>query len=122
MPPFITHLNLQDIPWADHPSLAGVQSKCHNHPDFPPDDILLARVIPGGEIPWHVHPEQSEFAYVISGTGELLGKDADDAPTQERLALAPGGVVVIPPGRWHRLTNTSPEELILLALHIPATL
>ncbi|MFP4323002.1 MAG: cupin domain-containing protein [Anaerolineales bacterium] len=119
MRPPITQIDFNHLAWSDHPTLAGVQTKLVPHAGFPPDDVLLARVAPDGEIPWHVHPQQSEFAYVLSGNGEIYGKAAESDPAGDALPLATGRAVVVPPDCWHSVRNTGADDLILLALHLP---
>ena len=60
------------IDWQPHPTLAGIEIKLlQNKADFSPKDVMLARVAPLSEIPWHVHLADSEIAFVVRGTGVL---------------------------------------------------
>ena len=64
---------------------------------------------PGTGAPRHLHPEDEELILVLSGRGslELDGR-------QE--GLEAGDTVVLPPGVWHGLLNTSEETLHTLAV------
>lgn len=52
--------------------------------------------------------ETEEFAYVVSGRGELLLDDR--AP----LAFAQGDALYIPSGVWHAVSNTGDEDAVMV--------
>ncbi len=70
------------------------------------------RIEPGGEILVHVHEEQTETFYVLSGQALCtMGK--------ETLSFGPGSCGVAPPGVPHGLKNPGSEPVELLALFTP---
>jgi quercetin dioxygenase-like cupin family protein len=54
-----------------------------------------------------VRHETEEFAYVVSGRGELL---LDDGP----LPFARGDALFIPSGVWHAVSNTGGEDAVMV--------
>jgi quercetin dioxygenase-like cupin family protein len=54
-----------------------------------------------------VRHETEEFAYVVSGRGELL---LDDGV----LAFARGDALYIPSGVWHAVSNTGDEDAVMV--------
>jgi quercetin dioxygenase-like cupin family protein len=54
-----------------------------------------------------VRHETEEFAYVVSGRGELLLDD-------RTLAFAPGDALYIPSGVWHAVSNTGDEDAVMV--------
>jgi len=80
-----------------------------------------------------VHPDQAEYATVVSGAGTLVSGGSLDRPTivradlteGERIVggttrtLAPGDVVLIPAGvpHWFGITG---KRLVLLGIKVPA--
>ena len=78
-------------------------------------NLVVIEVIlsPGGGHACHKHPRQEEVIYCIEGQGEQhLG--------EEKRALGPGDVVVIPVGVEHATFNTGQAEAKLLAMLGPA--
>src|SRR5947207_14708444 len=66
-------VNLEQIPWQPHPTIPGVLTKIFENRASPPyADVMLAQVAVGGAIPWHVHENASETAYVLQGEGTLI--------------------------------------------------
>ncbi|OQB24944.1 MAG: Cupin domain protein [Firmicutes bacterium ADurb.Bin182] len=57
--------------------------------------------------PYHYHTENTETFFILSGRGELRTPEGCRAVTT-------GDIIVIPPGAEgaHRLTNTSPDEVL----------
>ena len=54
-----------------------------------------------------VRHETEEFAYVVSGRGEIL---LDDGP----LVFAQGDALYIPSGVWHAVSNTGDEDAVMV--------
>ena len=54
-----------------------------------------------------VRHETEEFAYVVSGRGELLLDDG-------ALAFAPGDALYIPSGVWHAVSNIGDEDAVMV--------
>lgn len=106
--------------WIPHPTIAGIESKLFkNAAAYAPSDVLLARVNIGGVIPWHVHPDESEVAYVLQGEGVLLTAESEQHESAQEQKVTSGSAMLIPPNLWHSLVNTGELEMILFALHTP---
>lgn len=59
--------------------------------------------------PVHLHHDEDEFSYVVSGTmGVLLG--------DEQIQATAGTVVFKPRGQWHTFWNPGDEPLVILEL------
>ena len=71
--------------------------------------VNLVRIAPGEQaFPLHVHYGEEEWAYVISGTGEVL-------LDQARYPMGPGDFVAFPPGGpAHSMVNTGEGEMVCL--------
>ena len=54
-----------------------------------------------------VRHETEEFAYVVSGRGELLLDDG-------ALAFGPGDALYVPSGVWHAVSNTGDEDAVMV--------
>ncbi len=68
--------------------------------------------IPGGQVPWHNHP-QEEVYFLLEGTCEIcLGS--------ERQILSAGQSVYIPPNVFHQLTNIGPIPAKMIYTYGPA--
>ena len=55
----------------------------------------------------HLHRDFEEVIYVLSGRGTTHAESGE-------IAIAPGDIVVIPPGEKHMTQNTGTEPLVLL--------
>ncbi len=67
---------------------------------------------PGGQVPWHAHPNE-EVYFIVSGTAEAcLGV--------ERKVVHGGQALYVPPGTFHQLTNLGTEPLIMIYAYSPA--
>ena len=84
-----------------------------NTPNDPGLSIARARVAPGVKTRWHRLSGITERYYIISGQGIM---EAGKIPPQEVTA---GDIVLIPPLRRQRITNTGSEDLIFLAICTP---
>ncbi|PJF41580.1 MAG: cupin domain-containing protein [Chloroflexi bacterium] len=112
-------VDFDEMPWEAHPTIAGIHIKMTPHDRaYSPDDILIARVEGGGEIPWHVHEGQSEIVYVLQGTGVLYCAESQDLNAISKYSLKPGLAAVVPPDVWHRVENTDTIEMLLFASHV----
>lgn len=76
--------------------------------------LVRARVEVGSVIQTHVHPTETETAYVL--LGEALLKYGDN---EARLSAGMG--VTITPGTPHSLHNIGDTPVELLAIHTPPT-
>ena len=73
--------------------------------------FALAKLKPGEEVEFHVHENECEYYYVISGKGRYN----DDG---EECDVAPGTVTFTPSGSGHGIKNTGSEMLEFIALII----
>ena len=62
---------------------------------------------PGAKRGPHLHRDFEEVIYVLSGRGTTHAESGE-------IAIAPGDIVVIPPGEKHMTQNTGNEPLVLL--------
>ena len=72
---------------------------------------LFSKIVlpPGAGIGYHVHENESEIFFVSKGSP--LYSDNGDEHT-----VAPGDVLITPPGTGHSVTNLSDETVELIAL------
>ena len=84
-----------------------------NTPADPALSIARARVLPGGQTHWHVLRDITERYVIQSGNGSV---EVGNLAAQY---VAPGDVVIIPPGCRQRIRNTGTDDLIFLALCTP---
>lgn len=69
----------------------------------------VATLEPGCGIGYHVHENETEYFYVLSGTPTLN----DDG---EEVLLRPGDFAMTPSGHGHSITNKTEETVQVLAL------
>ena len=67
-------------------------------------NVTHVRIWPGETVPAHVHLDEDQVYFVVSGTG-FVELDSERTPVQA------GGGVLIPMGTEHLITNTGPEPL-----------
>jgi mannose-6-phosphate isomerase-like protein (cupin superfamily) len=84
-----------------------------NHEGDESLSIARARVNPGVTTRLHRLNHSTERYCILSGVGQV---EIDGLPPQ---SVAPGDVVLIPPGVSQRIGNTGDEALIFLALCTP---
>ena len=80
----------------------------------PSASVIIARVAPGGTIPAHTHPVETETAFVLSGQGKLITDIGE-------YIFEPGVMVTIPAGLAHHVVNTGATPLEIFAFHNPPT-
>lgn len=105
---------LAAVPWAAHPSFAGVELKqlvsgAQTEGKF---SYHLVRIAPGGRIGLHTHPTQLETHEVIAGSGFCL-RDG------QKIAYEPGVISLLPANVPHEV-QAGDEGLYLFAKFIPA--
>jgi quercetin dioxygenase-like cupin family protein len=109
-------LNLPEMTWLPHPTITGIETKLfQNAAPHSPVDVLLAKV--ATEIPWHVHPETCEIAYLLQGRGKIYSASS---ATQEDMAESDwlaGHALIVPAGIWHAVKNLGTEPMVIFALH-----
>jgi len=79
----------------------------------PEASIARARVRPGVTTRWHRLAGITERYVVLSGEGKV---EVGNLPAQ---TVAPGEVVLIPPGCRQRITSLGDEDLVFLAICTP---
>ncbi len=65
----------------------------------------------GGQVPWH-NQEQEEVYFIVQGTGEAC-------VGEERVTIRAGQAAYIPPGKFHQLTNTGDEPMVMIYAYAP---
>ena len=84
-----------------------------NIPEDADASIARARVAPGVTTRRHRLNGTTERYVILSGTGQV---EVGELPPQD---VAPNDVVLIPPGCRQRITCTSAEDLVFLAICTP---
>lgn len=84
-----------------------------NIPEDPGASIARARVLPGVTTRWHRLKGTAERYVILSGTGRV---EVGELPARE---VGPNDVVLIPAGCRQRITCTSSEDLVFLAICTP---
>jgi mannose-6-phosphate isomerase-like protein (cupin superfamily) len=84
-----------------------------NTPEDAEASIARARVLPGVTTRWHRLNGTTEGYAILAGTGRV---EIGELPAQE---VAPNDVVLIPAGCRQRITCTSAEDLVFLAICTP---
>ena len=84
-----------------------------NLPDDPDCSIARARVAPGATTRWHRLAGTAERYVILEGRGRA---EIGDLPPR---AVAPGDIVLIPPGIRQRIANTGNGDLVFLAICTP---
>lgn len=74
--------------------------------------ILVEIYTPGGATPPNTHSAAFEFFFILEGTGKGFcdGVEVD---------LAPGSMLLLPPGKEHIVQNTGPGKLYALCAMVP---
>lgn len=83
-----------------------------NMPEHPDLSIARARVTPGTTTRWHALDGVWERYVVLEGRGHV---EVDELAAE----VAPGDVVVIPPGSRQRIRNVGDGDLLFLAVCTP---
>ncbi len=73
--------------------------------------FALAKLKPGEEVEFHVHEDECEYYYIISGKGRYNDNGAE-------YDIVPGTVTFTPSGSGHGIKNTGSEMLEFIALII----
>lgn len=73
------------------------------------------RIHPGETVPKHVHADEDQVYYVVTGTGFVILNG-------ERTDVSTGSSVLIPIGTEHEITNSGSEPLdyVFFVVFIPA--
>jgi mannose-6-phosphate isomerase-like protein (cupin superfamily) len=81
--------------------------------DTPRFNACIVTLTPGRRLEQHVHADEDDSFYILSGT---LTFELGD----ERVAAVPGTFVFVPPGVSHGFANEGDEEVRMLNIHAPA--
>ncbi len=84
-----------------------------NIPEDADASIARVRVLPGVTTRWHRLNRTIERYVILSGSGRV---EVGELPAQ---MVSPNDVVLIPPGCPQRITCTSSEDLVFLAICTP---
>jgi mannose-6-phosphate isomerase-like protein (cupin superfamily) len=102
------------VPEAEFYTVEGCYINELSNSDADPEaSIALARVRPGVTTRWHRLAGTTERYVVLSGSGKV---EVGNLAAQ---TLAPGDVVLIPPGCRQRITSQGKEDLVFLAICTP---
>lgn len=75
--------------------------------------IAEITIPPGGAAMPHYHKLTEESYFLLSGAATLIIQG-------EKLSLAAGDTVLIEPGETHQIMNNDEEELVFIAVCVPA--
>jgi len=107
--------NAESMDWTEDTRFPGIMFKIlESRATHPTTSVVLYQVGVGVVINTHVHPVETETAYVLTGRGLLIHGD-------EETILETGMGVTVPPGLPHSLQNIDDEPLHLIAMHSPPT-
>jgi quercetin dioxygenase-like cupin family protein len=76
--------------------------------------MVVVRIEPGRGIPMHMHPVETETAYLLAGTAVLTVEGVEHV-------WEAGMSVTIPNGLAHSLRNSGSVALDIVAVHSPPT-
>jgi quercetin dioxygenase-like cupin family protein len=111
--PELRLIDTSTLPFTHDPRFPGIGIRVvesrETHPAF---SLIIARIDAGKMIQRHVHPTETETAYVLSGSAVLALDDAE-------YTLMQGMVVTIPPGTPHSLRNNGEVPIEVVAMHAP---
>ena len=120
----LRRFDTKDMAWQTHPTVHSILLKTfENKASGVGYDAVLVQLKAGDRIDWHWHPESTETVYIIQGTGKIYGveQEAQQAGA-EGLNLTPGVAVTIPIALRHAVDNTGSSDMLILAIHSPATI
>lgn len=111
----LRYLDTRTLQFQEDTRFPGVGVKLlESRATHPASSVIIARIAPGGTIPPHTHPVETETAYVLSGKGKLITDTAE-------YDFEPGIAVTIPSGLAHRVVNSGDTPLEIFAIHTPPT-
>ncbi|WP_094604607.1 hypothetical protein SPSIL_034900 [Sporomusa silvacetica DSM 10669] len=106
---------LEQIPWENHLTASGVKIKPYISQKEHYLDVtcMLVKVAPGMEVPEHIHPQQDDILFPLSGKAIMWIDSVGDFP------LTPGVAVRVPKGVRHKIYDVR-EELLIHDVFFPA--
>ncbi len=107
-------VNIEEIEMKPHPKFKGVKigfvvTKT-KHPEL---SITVLEILPGVEIPIHVHEKEVDTIFILKGEAEVFIND-----TWQRVKK--GDIIVIPYGEKHGVKALGEKTLICYIVHAPA--
>src|SRR5947209_2327154 len=101
------------IEWTEHAQFKGLFIKIlESRATHPGASITLTRLARGQSIGTHVHPVETETAYILAGRARLVV-----AGSETMMGASAGATIT--PGTPHSLHNAGEQMLELLAIHVP---
>ena len=91
-------VNFQPVDWGLTKNLVGPESVGSEK-----IKVNITEYLPGYSHKLHVHPNQEEVIFVLSGKGV-------SETNSDKKEIGPGSVVFVPPGVPHATINTEPSE------------
>ncbi|MBV1939449.1 cupin domain-containing protein [Streptomyces sp. BV286] len=61
---------------------------------------------------WEVHPDAEEVVSCLSGGIRLHFRPRQSGEAEEEVGLTAGTAVIVPRGRWHRITLDAPSDIM----------
>lgn len=74
--------------------------------------LVVMNIPVGGDIGEETHHHVEQILYFQSGTGKAVLNGQEST-------IAPGDVVIVPPGTKHNFLNTGTEPLIVATVYVP---
>lgn len=68
---------------------------------------------PGQVTPMHLHPNEDEILYIVSGSGTITFKESDDLP------VTAGELVCLPADQFHQIVAGPDDRLVLIYFMTP---
>jgi mannose-6-phosphate isomerase-like protein (cupin superfamily) len=107
--------NAVTLPWSEDARFPGIGVKIlESRTTHPTVSLVIVQLGAGVVIDTHVHPIETETAYVLAGRGLLTYGD-------QETVLETGMGVTIPPGLPHSLRTIGDTPMELIAIHSPPT-
>ncbi len=75
----------------------------------PRNKIMMSRLKPGASSGYHIHEQNSEIVYVISGTGHFVYDGSEEK-------IGAGSVHYCPMGHSHAMFNDGKDDLVYFAI------
>lgn len=72
--------------------------------------VAFVRIEPGSSLGYHQHHDDGEIYYIVSGSGDFYTSPDESIPVKA------GDMTYLLPGQRHGITNTSTEDLVMLAM------
>ena len=109
------HRLVDSLPWLPHQIAQGVRIKpmITQKEDQLDVTCILVEVPAGAEVPEHVHENQDDILYPLSGKGIMWIDGEGEFP------IEPGLIIRVPKGTTHKITDVT-EALMIYDVFCPA--